>query len=418
MDTLAFHRATAAEIERLYASSEHTPEGWRETAAWHWEQAGAYHEATEATLKVAELRLSELSYNEARRWIERALCLLDMLDVTERRLYEMRVYALTISVLEFGGQYREALGYARLLTRIAEQQGNIEAQIRSYLAIGRVQRELGLLTLAENEMLRALSVAERYQHIELESEARMHLAKVHQLQGRHLEAFQQLELAQSLPSDEGRVARITTGIGDVYRVLGASQEALQFYHRALKIEIGTSNRLGQAMLYEKLGLSHLEADRHGEALQCLEEALRLRTDLNDTVGRARSHTILGTIQGRIGRHDLAMYHFEQARDYEALVQNRRGQTIALTNLGDAAHQIGDTARAHEAYAEALALARAGDDRIALARVLQRLGDLRANEGRQDLANEHWKEALTIRESLGHSEEAIALRGRISTGRVK
>lgn len=415
MEAQTFHRNTAIELERLYADRELAPEGWRETVAWHWEQAMAYQEATDAVLKIAEMRISELAFSEARRWTERALELLDRLDAPDRRRYEMRAYALTIAVLEFGGQHREALGYARLLLRLAEDRGNVEAQTSSYLSIGRVQRELGNLAVAEAETLRAFELAERHQLSEMAWEARLQLAKTHQMQGRHLEAFQQLELAQELPTeDHNRLARVCTNVGDIYRVLGADQEALELYHRALKLEVGSSNLIGQAMLYEKMGHSYLELNQPGDALQCAREALRLRIALKDHVGQARSYTLIGTVQSRVGERLAAAEAFEQARNLEELAQNHRGLIIALTNLGDVAQSSGDYEVARQRYIEALTLAQKRNDTIALARMQQRLGDLSAAQRHFANARKHWEEALAIRESLGHSEEAITLRGRLSS----
>lgn len=414
MEAQTFHRNTAAELERLYADTELAPEGWRETLAWHWQQAAAYQEATDAVLKIAEARISELAFNDARRWTERALELLDQLSAPDRRRYEMRAYALTIAVLEFGGQHREALGYARLLLRLAEDRGSVEAQGSSYLSIGRVQRELGNLPVAEAETLRALELAERHQLYELAFEARLQLAKTHQMQGRHLEAFQQLELAQDVSTDDhNRLARVCTSIGDIYRVLGAGQEALELYHRALKLEIGSSNLLGQAMLYEKMGHSYLELDQPGDALQCGREALRLRITLNDNVGQARSHTLIGTVQQRIGERQAATQAFEQARRLEELAQNHRGLIIALTNLGDVAQSEANYEAARQYFIEGLTLAQGRNDQIALARMQQRMGDLNALQRRYADARTYWEQALTIREALGHSEEAITLRGRLS-----
>ncbi len=413
MDTRAFHQRTAEALAALYTNRDQAPEGWREILAWHWEQAGAYGEAVDAALEVAEMRVSELAFTEALRWVERVLALLDRLSNLERRAYEMRAYSLTIMVLEFGGQYREALGYARLLLRLAEERGNVEAQGHSFLLLGRIQREIGRLAAAEAELLRAIDLAERHELFELMAETRLHLAKVHQLQGRHLEAFQQLELAQDLSQDDyARLARVCTGIGDVYRVLGAEREALRLYHRALKLEIGTSNCLGQAMLYEKLALSHLELDQIGAALQCAQEALRIRDDLNDRVGQARSQTILGTVQRKLENFSQALQHFEYARALEQGLQNQRGLIIALTNIGDTSRLLHNDERARASYIEALALAHDLNDHIALARMHERLGDLSRKENFIEAARAHWKEALNIRETLNHSDECIRLRQRI------
>lgn len=419
MDEIAFHRHTAEQLQTLYSEREEAPEGWNGALMWHWEQAGEFGEAMNVALQVAHERIRNLAFTEARRWIERSLALLDRMPGLKRLSYglsyEMRAYALIVSVLEFEGQFREALGYAQLLLRLAEVHGNIEAQSRSYLTIGRVHRELGQLSLAESDLGRALSLSERHQLPDLEWEARFHLAKVHQLQGRHLEAFQQLDSAYrgvSALGAEDQLARVCTGIGDIYRVLGSGDESLRLYHQALKIEIGSNNRLGQAMLYEKLGLSNLELGSLGEAKECIKEALQLREQIDDKLGLARSHSILGSIQYRLNDFDQALRHYKKARDLEEGLQNRRGLTIALSNLGDVAQVTGNPEQARSYYRESLILARGMGDQIGMARVYERLGDVYLEEGRLEEAHENWSQALLIRDEMGHYEEVREIRERM------
>jgi tetratricopeptide (TPR) repeat protein len=418
METQDFHRQAAHTLQTHYAESETPPEGWQGVLMWHWEQAGEYGEAIRVALARAQHHTGNLEFPEARRWIDHGLKLLERISGSERLKHEMQTYALTVAVLEFEGKFREALGYAQLILRLAETEGNIEAQGRGYLTLGRVHRELGQLTFAETELLHALQMAERHQMHELEWEARFHLAKVHQLQGRHLDAFQQLDLAHrrvtTVSDGESRLARVCTGIGDIYRVLGSGEEALQFYHRALKGEIGTENRLGQAILYEKLALSHMELDELFEAIECINEALQIRERLDDNLGKARSHSIMGTIQHRLKNYHLAQEHFERARSLEAHLQNRRGLTIALTNLGDVARSTGNTDQARLYYHEALKLTREIGDRVGMARVYERIGDAFHDTGDRELAQSHWQEALHIRDDMGHYDEAQSLRERLAT----
>ncbi|MCU0494861.1 MAG: tetratricopeptide repeat protein, partial [Chloroflexaceae bacterium] len=411
MDSHQFHRTIATQLGRLYGGAEPGPEGWREAVAWHWEQAGAYREALEQALLVAETSVSELAFGEARRWTEKSLALLNRLADTERQPFAMRAYALTVAVLEFGGQYREALSHARTLLRLAEANGSVEALGRGHLSLGRLQRELGNLAVAEVEMQQALELALLHQLTGLEADVRLQLAKLRQVQGRHLEAFQQLELAQiDIPDDNrGQLARAWTSLGDVYRLLGSHQEALRLYHKALKLDMVLNNRFGQAMLHEKIGHANADMGQHGEALECGLEALRLREALHDTVGQARSHTLLGMIQSRMEQHGAAVQHYEQAQQLQGQTQNPRGQTIALTHLGDAARALGQHERAEASYHEALAIAQRNGDQVGIARMHERLGDLATAANQPEAAASHWQSALAIRTNLGHSEEAQSLR---------
>jgi len=413
-----FHRRTAEALAAYYAASERSPENWREIEAWHWEQAGAFSKAADAALDVAEMRLSRLDFTAARQWAERTLALIERLDPDERRTYELRAYALALAVLEFGGQYREGLDYARRMLRVAQERENVEAEARAHLAVGRMQRELTQLTIAEAALQQARMLAERNELYELEAEVRVHLAKVHQLQGRHLEALQELQLAQEEQEqhdDRVKMARVFTGIGDIYRVLGAGREALTFYTRALSLEQGRGSRLGQAILKDKLALAFLEQNRLEDALAEEQESLRLRQSLGDIVGQARSSSVLGRIMNRLGQHEQALTYHERSRELEEQTQNPRGQGIALAHLGDTARALREYDRARDYYQRGLALTRRDNDQIGLARTLERMGDLCFESGQHNQANGYWTEALKIREALHHSDESRALRERIRAG---
>jgi tetratricopeptide (TPR) repeat protein len=416
----AFHRRVAETLAAHYASSERAPDGWRETVAWHWEQAGALAEATEAALGVTEARVTRLDFTAARQWAQHALELIERLAPAVRRTYELRAYALALAVLEFGGQFREGLDYARKMLRIAHKRGNMEAQARAHLAVGRMQRELTQLTAAEAALQQARTLAERGELYELEAEVRVHLAKVHQLQGRHLEALQELQLAQEEQvqhDDHVKLARVFTGIGDIYRVLGSGREALTFYTRALSLEQGRGSKLGQAILKDKLALAFLAQNRLEEALAVEAESLGLREGLNDIVGQARSHSVLGRTLSRLGRAEEALAHHERAHALEEQIQNPRGQGIALVHLGDTARILQRYDQARQYYQHGLALTRRDNDQIGQARTLERMGDLYAEEGRLEPATGHWVDALKIREALHHADEANALRERMRTGVV-
>ncbi len=413
--TSAFHRRVAEELAARYGDDERAPQGWREIQTWHWEQAGVYAAAVETAMAVAEMRIARLDFSGARQWTERVLALIERLDVVEQRSYELRACALALAVLEFGGQYREGLEYARRMLRAAQRLKNAEAEARALLGIGRMHRELGQLTQAEAALNLARDRAARDDLSDLEAEARLHLAKVRQLQGRHLEALQELQLAREeheTGDDKLKLARVLTSIGDVYRVLGSSREAFTFYTRALALEQGRGSLIGQAILKDKLALTLLDQNRAADALASAEESLELRRRINDIVGQARSYTVIGAVLSRLGRHEQAMESYKHACELQELTQNPRGQCIALIHLGDAARALRQPQIAIAHYERALVLARRDRDWIGIARALERLGDLHAAQEDRTQALVRWNEALHIRETLRHVDEAAALRMRI------
>lgn len=417
-DNAAFHQEIAETLMQRYLSQVQAPEGWRETAVWHWRQAGKLFDATSLCLDIVETRITRLDFNGARHWAEQALTLIDALPIKQHIDLEIRACTLTLVVLEFGGQYREGVEFAFRLLNAVQQHSAPGGIARAYLTLGRMQREAGQLSAAETSLRRACSLADNDELNELESEARIHLAKVHHLQGRHLEALQQLQISREeyeQHDDRIKLAQVFTSIGDVYRVLGSSQEALSLYMRALSFEQSLGSLLGQAMLKDKLALVMADQGLYQEALGHAEESLNLRERLRDIVGEARACTVLGVILGNLDRMDEALHYLQHASLLQEQVQNPRGQRIALSNLGDIECRLQLFDEAQEHYERAMMLARQEDDKVGIAQALRRYGDMRFMQGNRDKANIHWAEALKIREQLGHLDETLALRERLQGG---
>lgn len=362
--------------------------------------------------------MTRLDFTSARRWAERALALIDRLEAEARAAYDLRAYALALAILEFGGQYREGLDYARRMLSVAQARSNNEATARAYLAVGRMQRELGQLASAEVVLQQARALAGADELSELECEVRLQLAKVHQLQGRHLEALQELQLAQEESQqndDRIQLARVFSSIGDIYRILGAGREAMSFYLRSLSLEQGRGSLLGQAMLRDKIALSRLAQGKVPEALSDAQESLELRKRIGDVVGQARSHTVIGMILQRLERFGEAVEHLRQALAFEEQLQNPRGQGIALLHLGETARSLRKFEQANLAFARALAVTKRDNDQIGQARAFERLGDLHYDMARREQANAYWLDSLKIREALHHADEAAELRERLRSG---
>lgn len=417
-DNTSFHQQTAESLAERYQSQAQAPEGWRETAVWHWRQAHKLVEAATLALDVVETRITRLDFIGARHWAEQALTMIDALQKKDYIDLEIRACTLTLVVLEFGGQYREGIEFAYRLLTAVQMHGSVEGEARAYLTLGRMQREAGQLVAAENALRTACTLANNDELNDLESEARIHLAKVHHLQGRHLEALQQLQISrEEYEQNDNRIklAQVFTSIGDVYRVLGSSQEALSLYMRALSFEQSIGSLLGQAILKDKLALVMTDQKRFTEALGHAEESLSLRMRLHDVVGEARACTVLGIILGYLDRTDEALDYLRRANLLQQQVQNPRGQRIALSNLGDIECRLQRFDDAIEHYEEAMTLARQEDDKVGIAQALRRYGDLRFMQGNRDKANIHWAEALKLREQLGHVDEVIALRERLQGG---
>lgn len=410
-----FHQRVAEAMEARYGQAARAPHDWREIQAWHFEQAGIIDRAIACVLEVAEAKVARLEFASGRRWAEQAIALAERLEPADLALYELRISALALAVLDFGGQFREGLEFARRMLHAAQERDDLEAEARALLALGRMQRELGQLTEAKQSLTRALELIGAEDDSGVGADIRLHLAKVHLLQGKHIEALHELQAAredQEQRDDWLQLARVLTNIGDVYRVLGFSREGFAFYTRALTLEQGRGNLVGQSMLRDKLGLALLDRGELDDALASAEEGLQIRERLGDEVGQARSLANIGMIQLRRDRADLALRLYERAYAIELRIQHPRGQSVALQHIGDAQRALSRADDADESYTRALGIARSLSDSVGEARIYEKIGDLCQDRGSTARATEMFCAALTIREALHHADEAAALRRKL------
>jgi tetratricopeptide (TPR) repeat protein len=414
-DRDTYHLDAANWLEVRYGGRQHAPEGWRETLAWHLEQAGAFTRSARVALEIAELAIARLDFLGARQWTQRMLELFERAGPERDDNDDVRAYTLTMAVLEFGGQYREALDYARKMLRAARNLQNRSTEARALLALGRMQRELGQLGAAEMSLIQARALIEHGNADDLDADIRFHLAKVFHLQGRIDEALHELKIIeeqQTVQDDHMQLARVLTSIGDIYRTLAVQRETLVFYNRALSIEQGRGNLRGQGILREKLALTLASQNKLDAAMATAQESLRLRQMTGDIIGQARSYSVLGTISNLLRQPVQAMAYYEQSRLLDEQTQNLRGQGNDLLHIGDTARALKRYEQARTSYTQALSIAQHMNDNIGLVRVFERLGEVSRLEGKRDEAQHYWIEALKIRDLLKHDTESNELRKRL------
>jgi tetratricopeptide (TPR) repeat protein len=407
-----FHREAATRLRALYAPDPSPPSLLNGILAWHWAHACEWREAITAALNEAELLITQQNVHDARYWCERALEHLSRLPEEERPASALRVYTLAWTVLDFGGQYEEALHYAQQMYALSSGSDLPAVEGGALLALGRTHRALRDFGAAEETLRSALDVARRSGNVLLEADALFHLGKTQQIQGRHLEAIQNYNAAHErgvIIDDRLTIAKIITSLGDVYRILGAGQQANLHYARALAIEEHLPGTVGIAIVQEKLALSYLELGQHELALRCQAESLMLREQIKDEVGMARAYTVLGIIHSARGDQQTAIEAYQQGLQLELAMQNTVGQVMLHNRLGDAFRILGDYGATSNHYAQSLELARRLGDQMGIVLTHERLGDLAYEWGDRHAAAQHWHAALAIRENLGHYDEQKRLR---------
>jgi len=226
-----------------------------------------------------------------------------------------------------------------------------------------------------------------------------------QLLGRHLRtraryqdlrALQEnaLRAARELADGAGEV-RALVGLGDVTRILGRHDEAVDWQRQALELARERGDRRGERAALSGLGEVHWIVGRHDLALEYLERARALAASIGDHSGEAYALGTLGEVYRMVGRLEPALDHYERALRRLRELGDRIGETSALIGLAEVHRVAGRYPAALDHHRAALALARQTGHRQGEAYALVGLGNTHRQAGEPAPALAHLAAALAV-----------------------
>jgi len=202
-------------------------------------------------------------------------------------------------------------------------------------------------------------------------------------------------------------------LGVAHSRLDRHGEALDHFHRALKLFDRVGHRLGAARTHLDLATAAERTHDPAAALRHAERALDFFRAAEDVSGQANGLNGVGWYHALLGRHDVALRHCREAIRLHQAIGDRRGEASTWDSLGYAHHHLGQDDEALDCYQRAVRIFRDLGDRYNEAVTVLRIGDHHSAAGDRPAAAGAWTEALAVLTELGHPDAHLA-RGRLAT----
>ena len=140
-----------------------------------------------------------------------------------------------------------------------------------------------------------------------------------------------LKIREDLKDDAG-IAQSLNNIGVVYDDLGDKNSALIYYDRSLKIKERLKDKHGISYTLNNIGACYNNLKDGSKALQYYQKSLKLLEELNDKLGIAYALNNIGTIyKGQRNISSSLDYYQRSYKIYED-VNDKAGVTTALNNI--------------------------------------------------------------------------------------
>jgi CHAT domain-containing protein len=208
-----------------------------------------------------------------------------------------------------------------------------------------------------------------------------------------------------LMEDKKRKASGIQQIGGLYRSIGKSADAINFFKEA-------------GLLFEEAGLKRdaavvfLDAgnlpESYGEAQQYYEKSLALAEAVGDKELVARLLVNIGTAYREQGKREQALDFLNRGLSLARELNNKQIEASALTNIGTFYSLQGRGLEAIENYQKSYALHEAMGNKAAMASQLINMGSARAMLGNMVDALASFEKALALNETLGNKRGATVV----------
>jgi CHAT domain-containing protein/tetratricopeptide (TPR) repeat protein len=321
-------------------------------------------------------------------------------DKLERAL---RYYQKALNVFERMPGAEEVVGKIRIdIGQIYEHQGKFGAAIDEY-------NKVLELAAAIDRRQKALGLVQERAHLELESDARNGLGRIHLAQERAddaLAAFESaLEISQKHDDRRGKETALGS-LGQANHFLGRLSKATEYYREAIDISREINHESGTGRLLSSLGNVLLEQGKLSEAETHLEEALEIARRRHDRRGEQQRLGNLGNLYQALAKRGTnqgqsttwlkkAEDHHREALSIARERDDRRSQGDHLTNLGNVYNKLERFEAARECYEEALCLAEGQDAADTQWRVHYAWGNLCAAQRQETEAFHYYENAIGI-----------------------
>jgi tetratricopeptide (TPR) repeat protein len=211
------------------------------------------------------------------------------------------------------GMYSQALNFFTLSLAYNGSVYHEEGMIQSYNSLGKVYIVLGDMGKAEKSYTDALELSLLIKNADLIAQSINNLGELYLKQEKYnlaLKRFEQaMEYAKNLP--EEKEAIIFHNIGIVYNRMNDEEKALEYFQRALRINLGKNYHEEIASNYYMISSIYSSRGDYETAVKYMQKALEEDRIVENSLGIAKDFQALGIIVLKAGKEKLAYNYFKK-----------------------------------------------------------------------------------------------------------
>lgn len=282
-----------------------------------------------------------------------------------------------------------------------------EFGVRTDLLTGRIHRNSGALTAAEELISEALATAEDGGYEALAGRCRYELGDIARQRGAIDAAATHFEAAAA--NDNSRIrAEGLRGLGRVAHTRGDCEAAAARLNEALAIDERLGDRKGILQTLNVLGANAIVQGEIPTAERRFRRSIEIARRLGNRKAEAEALNNLGEVLCGQGDRTAARDHYERALEIARELGIDRSTAIALCNLGRVQCAKGETAAATERFREVLTISERLENPKLEMHAHRGLGTIARRNDDPTTAVDRFDRARTIASEIGDERTAATI----------
>ncbi|HEY6078255.1 MAG TPA: tetratricopeptide repeat protein [Polyangiaceae bacterium] len=322
--------------------------------ARHLEHAGCLTRAAFTYVEAGNVAREHFAAKKAHEYYQKGLSLLGS-DDARRRIDALHNMGDVLLLL---GRIDEALATFREMLELSFRLGLHGKGGAAHNRMGRVHRDTGSLSLAQDHLETSLTLFER-------------------------------------AGDTRGIASCHDDIGKLLWMRGEYEMALEELRRGLDMRKSLGDGRSIALSLNNIGLVWRDHGQEAQAREALEAALRIRRELSDPLGIVESLNDLGQLALDQAEHEKALGLLEEAQLLAQDLGDNNRIAIVMANIGEAYLRTHDTQKAIDVLLHAEQLCEDLGDKLHLADVKRALAKAHLERGDLKAAREQIKRAVDL-----------------------
>lgn len=214
-------------------------------------------------------------------------------------------------------------------------------------------------------------------------------------------ALDSLEKLDSTLENKGKNADAILNLGDIYRVTGEWDTALQQYENAAKISREIKNEEQEAKSYIKIGEIKSERNEWDEAIKNFEKGLKIAEKGNNVKWMGEAYKNIGYVHWRKAEFDKSLDYFNKTMEYGKKINDPGMIAYANLRIGTVYHDKGEKEKGIDYLQKSIDISGKHGDFHTMTAAYNNIGEIYRAEGKYDEAIWYYKKQIEIAEKTGY-----------------